>query len=173
MVLLFGGRLVFNGAFLNDTWAYGADPDEDGVVGKLDNCVETANAGQENGDGDPAGDACDCAPSDATAFSVPAEVTGVVIAADTETIRWDSAAPGAGSGTTHDVVRGSIAELPVGSGSSESCLESGLAASETTDPELPSPGTGVWYLVRGRNSCGAGTYGTTSADEPRSTATCP
>lgn len=35
------------------------DPDGDGVCGAMDNCAETANAAQEDTDGDGSGDACD------------------------------------------------------------------------------------------------------------------
>lgn len=41
-----------------------ADDDGDGVVNSQDNCPAVANAGQENADGDSAGDACDGCPDD-------------------------------------------------------------------------------------------------------------
>ena len=41
------------------------DQDGDGKVNALDNCPRVANADQENGDGDPAGDACDACPTKA------------------------------------------------------------------------------------------------------------
>lgn len=40
------------------------DSDGDTVPDSLDNCPHDANAGQENGDGDPAGDVCDAFPND-------------------------------------------------------------------------------------------------------------
>jgi hypothetical protein len=42
-----------------------ADVDGDGVPDTLDNCVGTANFGQEDSDGDGVGDACDVCPNDA------------------------------------------------------------------------------------------------------------
>lgn len=41
-----------------------ADDDGDGIVNSQDNCPAVANAGQENADGDSAGDACDDCPND-------------------------------------------------------------------------------------------------------------
>ncbi len=166
-VILFGG---YDGGLWNDTWAYGADPDGDGIVGGFDNCRTTANGNQADADADAAGDACDCAPADPTASG---EVSGLVFGADRTTLSWDSAVPGAGSGTVHDVVRGEgLAELPVGSGGQEACLAKGLAASSATDPDLPVAGGGFWYLVRGRNVCGAGTYGFRSDGTERTTGVC-
>ncbi|NIP17736.1 MAG: hypothetical protein GWM87_05980, partial [Xanthomonadales bacterium] len=47
------------------------ETDLDGVCDSLDNCVTTVNAGQENGDDDARGDACDCAAGDPGLWSVP------------------------------------------------------------------------------------------------------
>jgi hypothetical protein len=71
---------------------------------------------------------------------------------------WNTAA-GAGPGTVHDLLRGPESGLPVGSGAPETCLESGLAAATTVDSALPPSGQVFWYLVRGSNACGKGTYG--------------
>ncbi len=43
----------------------------------------------------------------------------------------------------------------------------------TIDLDLPSTGTAYWYLVRGRNDCGAGTYGQQSDTTERVTTVCP
>lgn len=75
VVILFGGS---GRGLWNDTRAYGANPDGDGVVGGFDNRRTVSNGNQDNGDADAAGDACDGAPGDPTAFAVPAEVRGFV-----------------------------------------------------------------------------------------------
>jgi hypothetical protein len=99
-------------------------------------------------------------------------VTGVTFAADKVTLRWNSAAPGAGTATVHNVVRGDLGSFPVGAGASEICLASGLVGTATTDANRPSPGQGSWYLVRGRNDCGDGTYGQ-AATGTRVSSICP
>jgi len=126
-------------------------------------------------DGDGVINVDDCAPDDAGAFALPGEVQNLRIAADKQTITWNSAVPTAGPGTVHDVLRGLVGQLPVGSGSGEICLASGLAGTTTTDSSLPGAGPGLayWYLARGRNTCGSGTYGTTSSGAPRTSGACP
>lgn len=147
------------------------DPDGDGVYEPDDNCPATVNPSQANSDSDAAGDACDCAPADGGAFAIPAEVTGLTLDADRQTIRWASVAPNAGSGTLHDLLRGPLGSWPVG-GAGESCLGS-TAGTSATDAAQPAPGTGFRYLVRGRNACGAGSWGKDSGGADRSSGACP
>jgi hypothetical protein len=126
-----------------------------------------------NVDGDARGDDCDCAPVDAGAYADPSEIHGVVFGTAKSILSWQSAAPAAGSGTVHDVLRGTLGELPVGAGGSEVCIEPGVLAATTVDPTTPVEGTGFWYLVRGRNSCSAGTYGVRSDGTERVSLACP
>ena len=114
----------------------------------------------------------DCAPADGSVFAVPDEIAGLMFAGDKETLSWTSAAPSAGSGTVHDVVRGAVDELPVGTGPSEVCLAPG-AGSTTADPDSPSVSETFWYLVRGRNACGVGGYGFESGGAERTSDACP
>jgi len=124
-------------------------------------------------DGDGVINVDDCAPDDAGSIALPAEVQSLQIAADRQTLTWTSTAPAAGSGTVHNVLRGLVTQFPVGSGAGEICLATTLTAS-ATDTTVPTVSQkGFWYLVRGRNTCGAGTYGTTSSGAPRTSATCP
>jgi len=130
------------------------------------------NAADPDDDNDGTSDGADCAPLSAEAFTVPAAVTGVRFDAVDTMLIWNSAAPGSGSGTVHDVVRGLLAELPVGGGPSETCLQSGSASATVTDASLPGPGQGYWYIVRGKNICGVGPY-CMATNGPRISVVCP
>lgn len=150
----------------------GPDADFDGWADACDNCVLDAND-QANADGDARGDACDCAVADAGAFDLPHEVRNVSFQPDRETLAWDSDAPNSGPGTTYQVLQGDLDEFPVGSGDGEACV--GENVTDTFLGGLPSPpaGSGHYQLVRGRNGCGTGSYGTTSAEAPRTSSACP
>lgn len=124
-------------------------------------------------DGDGVRNSEDCAPSDPTAWSVPAEVPGAAFAGDGQTFSWTSLAAQAGPATVYDAMRGLVSELPVGAGAAESCLASGATANQITDTSTPALGAAFYYLVRGKNVCGVGTYGSTTGGEPRLTTACP
>lgn len=100
------------------------------------------------------------------------EVTGLRFTART-TLGWD---PLASPAVRYDVARGLVSELPVGDGPSETCLAPGGAITTSlVDTTVPSPATAFWYLVRGRNGCGTGPYGSTetTVPVPRWTGICP
>jgi hypothetical protein len=101
------------------------------------------------------------------------EIAGVGIAADKSTISWLPLPPQPGPTPTYDVMRGNIAQWPVGGKPGEICLVSATSATSTSDATIPGAGTGFYYLVRGRNLCGTGTYGTTHAGAPRNVTVCP
>ncbi len=124
-------------------------------------------------DGDGYNDSVDCAPNDAGVWAAPAEAGGLLVAADKTTLSWTTLAAQAGPATTYDVLRGDAAQLPVGTGPGESCLASQLAATSFASAADPGAGQGFYYLVRGRNTCGVGTYGSTSGGAPRTTTACP
>ncbi len=128
------------------------------------------NAVDDDGDGlsECAGDCNDVA---AGAFALPPEVTGAGFGEDKLTLFWNSAAPAAGSATVHDVLRGPLSAL--GTGSRETCLEGDLSGASVVDPETPGAASGFWYLVRGRNVCGAGTYGYASDGTETTSLACP
>ncbi|MBP7148977.1 MAG: hypothetical protein KBD01_15710 [Acidobacteria bacterium] len=115
-------------------------------------------------DGDGVYDPDDCAPLDPGAFTSPAEVGGVAWL-DADTLRWDSALPGSGPDTVHDVFR----ETAAGDGV---CVATGTAADQGDDPALPPTGAAFRYLVRARNTCGDGTWGRASDGSER-VAACP
>lgn len=172
VILLFGGGVCYYGNRLNDVWAYGADPDQDGKVGRLDNCPLISNPDQTDRDGDGAGDVCDCAPGDPLVSAIPGEVTGLHFTPDKSALAW-SAPAGSGSGTTYDVLRGDVSQLPVGSGAAETCVASRISATQSLAPGSPLPSTAWWYLTRGQNSCGGGTYGQDSQGATRLSSACP
>lgn len=116
-------------------------------------------------------DVCNGALCAGSPLTVPTEVTNLRLLANKTTLVWNSAS--GGPGTVHDVPRGLASQLPVGGGAAEICFRSGVAAATTTDSASPAPGNIFWYLVRGRNTCGTGTYGTTSGGTTRTTSTCP
>ncbi|MBZ5640830.1 MAG: thrombospondin type 3 repeat-containing protein [Acidobacteriia bacterium] len=152
------------------------DTDGDGLLDFNDNCPGLSNAGQENVDGDAAGDACDCAPADPGVFAAPGEVGMLQVrtVGDNSELDWCSSALEAGIASVYDVPRGTLNEFPVGTGVSETCLPPGSFTSPAaTDPAVPTTSSGFWYLVRSRNGCGVGTYGFRSNGTERATAVCP
>ena len=118
-------------------------------------------------DGDGAGDACDCAPSDAGAFGAPVEVPRLRVAgAAPTTIGWDSQAAAAGTATAYTTVTGDLVSLRTDHGFPSACtLAQGSAATSLTEarPDPPA-GSGYYYLVRAENTCGNGTFGEAALD---------
>jgi hypothetical protein len=115
----------------------------------------------------------DCAPTDPGVWAIPAEVTGLALDPDLLGLGWNSLAAVAGSGTVYDLARGDLQQAAPGQGAGGICLSSGLPDAAGSDPDLPALGSAFWYLVRGRNSCGSGTYGHRSDGVERVIAGCP
>jgi photosystem II stability/assembly factor-like uncharacterized protein len=143
-----------------------------GTHGRSMYVYELSQLGPADADGDGRDNLADCNPDDPTVFASPGEVSGVAFDADRITLSWSSAAPTAGSATEHQVLRGLVAELPVG-GASDSCVAAGTLASSIGDADVPPADAAFWYLVRARNACGTGTYGATSGGSPRLGTACP
>lgn len=102
-------------------------------------------------------DDCNGAPDD---VAVPAVVAGVTIAppAASAVIGWTALA----TASTYDVARGRLSVLASSGGgfnlATEACLANDLSGVSLSDAGLPSAGDGFWYLVRGSNCGGAGSY---------------
>jgi hypothetical protein len=134
-------------------------------------CVHANNTAACN-DGNPCtvGDTCGAGVcvSGPTVTSPP-ETQNVVVAADKATYSWTAAA----FATQYDVVRGSTAAFPVGPGGGDEVCFDNLPGTTFNDLTVPAPGAGFWYLSRGENACGIGTFGTQTGGSPRITTTCP
>jgi hypothetical protein len=183
--------------FLNDSSAvqatYRRDGDADGIADAFDNCPLVANAGQQDFDGDLLGDACDpnddndplddfadCRPLDPTLWSAPGESSLTLSFLDQATLAWTSLAGASGPATVYDLVRGPLSDLhggqPAGSEfAGAACLRNDFASPPltTTDTELPARGQGFYYLLRGDNACGMGSYGRRSDGSERVILACP
>lgn len=103
-------------------------------------------------------------PCDGSPESLPAEVDdGVRLSrsGSNTVIRWNVAL----RATASSILRGHVGELPVGSsGAAEQCLIDDVETSFFADGDVPTPGDSFWYLVRGENACGSGTYGSEALD---------
>jgi hypothetical protein len=126
-----------------------------------------------DGDLDGVADACDCAPGNPGVFAVPPEVGNLAFGSDKATLSWSSALPGGGSSTVHDGIAGALTSLPVSGDAGVACVGPGTAGTSVSDSSVPPPGQGRWYLVRGRNSCGAGTFGAATGGAERLSNVCP
>jgi hypothetical protein len=128
------------------------------------------NSVDDDGDGLSECDG-DCDDVEAGSFALPPEVIGLAWLGDKETLVWNSVAAVAGPRTKYDLPRGSLDQIA--GGVAEVCVAPGILQATTTDPALPASGEGFWYLVRGRNTCGPGTYGFSSDGTERTTPICP
>jgi hypothetical protein len=101
---------------------------------------------------------------------VPGDVRDLRFVTSTELV-WTPEAPRAGAGVVYDVLEGRLDELPVGP-AGEICREHGTSSTTfTADTEIPQ-GTGLYYLVRGSTTCGAGTWGFASSGTERTSMAC-
>jgi len=120
-------------------------------------------------------DRCAAGVCGGTPVGPPAEATGLTFGANGTSIAW-TPIPGVPPGTVYDVARGPAGPWAVGSGAGETCLGA-VAAPPATDAALPPAGQAFWYLVRGRNACGTGTYGRAATNgvpgAERITSACP
>ena len=132
-------------------------------------CVNANNTNACNDNDDcTSGDVCGGGSCAGTSM-VPPETTGMLWDANKRDINWNPAP----LAERYDVVRGTLRFLPVGPGEEEEVCFDDLSNPDLQDQATPGSGTGFWYLSRGRNDCGVGTWGTTRTGIPRVTTTCP
>jgi hypothetical protein len=171
-------------------WRFSSDPGAEYAGFYLDDiavtdvrlpnaCAADTCAGQpdstpcDDGSACTTGDACNggaCQPG--TPGSAPGEATGVhVDGHQSTTVTW-AALPGANS---YDVVSSTLSDLRANGVSTATCLANDAGGAGTVDGRAdPAAGDGYYYLVRGQNACGDGTYGTGSGGSPRAPAAgCP
>ena len=108
----------------------------------------------------------------ACAGQPPAEVSGVEVDdASATTLAW-TALP---APVAYDIVSSTLSDLRMNGTSTATCVVNALAGPSFVDGRPDPPiGDGYYYLIRGSNACGPGTYGTNSAGAPRTpTMDCP
>jgi hypothetical protein len=124
-------------------------------------------------DRDTVADDEDCALADPGAFAAPPEIASLDvrrIAGGNAGLTWPSLAATAGSGTRYDVISGRLSGLRAdGTFGAASCLANDLPEPSFDDDRgQPPPGDGDYYLVRGQNVCGLGSFGdSTLSPDPR------
>jgi N-acetylneuraminic acid mutarotase len=124
--------------------------------------LEVSDFPDLDSDGHPG--CADCDDADALVWHLPFEVTNLTLAGSGSTsLSWDNQGGLVGPGTTYDLVSGAI-ESGVVSFASGTCLQPDGSPSYSDTRTSPPSGTGYWYLARGKNSCGTGTYGTGQRD---------
>ena len=118
-------------------------------------------------------DTCGGGACTGTPITAPPETQNVLAAANKTTYSWSSA-PFA---TRYDVVRGGVSALPVGPGGGDEVCFDNLASPTVNDASIPASGAAFFYLSRGENTCGNGTYGFQgfhgAPGAQRVTTTCP
>jgi hypothetical protein len=87
---------------------------------------------------------------------VPPGTSGLVFTS-TNDLSWD----GTAGATAYDMVRGTLSVLLGGgsfSSATDACLGDRIPNTFVSDSHVPASGDADWFLTRGDNACGAGTY---------------
>jgi len=126
-----------------------------------------------DGDNDGIANVCDCAPADGGVYDAPPEVAELGFGADKTTIAWASLSREAGTGVLYDVITGDLEALRSSGLIAAYCVGSGGTANSISDAQVPAVGTGSYYLIQARTTCGLGGFGETSGGTPRAHASCP
>ena len=148
------------------------NPEGVAVLNPVDCSDPLVPAGTPCEDGIPctSGDACGngvC--NTGTGNGSPGETRNIRAMDDKQTYTWGAQL----NSLQYSAVRGNLGALPVGPGAVDEICFDDLDTPQIVDFDEPDSGTGFWYLTRGENACGAGTYGARADGTPRITTTCP
>jgi len=154
-----------------ETCDNGVDDDGDTLI----DCEDPDCLGDPDGDtlvGVPCGP--DCEPDDGEVWAEPAAIRQLVWDGK-QVLRWEDLTGQAGTATTYQAMRGRVGELPVGSGSSESCIGSTVPSNQLLDFTITDAGDLFYFLSRGVNACSSPQppYGSDSAGADRLSDACP
>ena len=107
----------------------------------------------------------DCNDANSLVWQPPLDVTNLAISqVSPADVTWDNQGASAGPETSYDLVSGSLGP---GTGilfSAAACLQAAGPASYLDTRPNPALNESFWYLSRAENSCGVGTYGSSSRD---------
>jgi len=107
----------------------------------------------------------DCNDNDPLVWLAPNEVMNLLVStASPADLAWDNQGTLVGPETTYDLVSGALVSGAGTGFSGAVCLQSNGGTMYSDARPDPGVGSGYWYLARGRNSCGVGTYGTSQQD---------
>jgi hypothetical protein len=139
----------------------GLDNDCDGIPDN--NVIDTDMDGMDDcadldDDNDLVDDVSDCAPLDNTAFAAPGLVTDLDIL-DTLPAQLTWTGQNLGTGTLYDIGSGQVGLLGLEPFTAGQCLASEFGSPATVSAD-PAPGEALYYLIKSRNACGIGSYGT-------------
>ncbi len=144
------------------------------VCNGLDDDCDLQVDNRPDADGDGFGQCVDCNDSEPLVWLSPFEVTALTLSPSAQTsLTWDDQS-WIGPETLYDIASGLAGPGTGISFGPGSCLQAGQPGAAYMDSRLdPGIGAAYWYLVRARNSCGAGTYGTDHLGQERSLPPCP
>ncbi|MCP3979111.1 MAG: S8 family serine peptidase [bacterium] len=151
-----------------------ADLDGDGVGDVCDPCTDTDGDGL----GDPgfSGATCavDCAPADASLWSIPGGVSSLVLdrnpVSGKATLSWSTPSDAGGTATVYDTI---AAPGPSEFATNGFCLETDGTDTQAVLAEIPAVGAPIFLLVRASSACGDGPAGFDSTGTPRAAGSCP
>ena len=149
-----------------------------GAAGPITFTCATLGAGPRlggNRDLDVALDGDDCAGGDPETWAEAVTVGGFTLTPDPSdrvALAWSDQSGVTGPGIRYDVLGGVVGDLGLDGLDATGCLAGGLETASWLDESGPgSPGTGTFYLIRARNSCGVASLG--PGREPLEALACP